>query len=310
MPFRNVSALRGFTNAMLLEILNPTAALVNDARADVSMLSTYGSIEQPAGPPAGWTQKKWAAGAYWYVPFIFKPNTNAVIRSKLGTLVCDVSNYSIDRVFIASCGTIPKIYANRSDIRYRDTTANAEKIVDIRALLPNIMIQPWTSALEGIYVSDNVNNSANAASIRTWAQTAGNVFVNLNNPNSVLGYGIAYIDPINPILTWLLTANYTKPFLSGDSAAVSYTVTGYRYRTGSPTSGWTITNILKLTSGATDYYSCHYGRYGSAGGIVESLSYDSTPFWQCLLEAWLPVVIMQIPFYLGGYLADAYVEET
>jgi len=311
MPFRNLSAIQNFTNSILLEIMNPTAALVNDCRADVSMLSTYGSVEQPSGPPAGWTHKRWATGAYWYLPFIFKPNTNAVIRSKLGTLVCDASQYSIDRVFIASCGTIPKCYANRADLRYYDETTSADKTIDLRSILPNLIVQPWTSALEGIYISSEIDQSANAASIRTWAQTAGNVFLNLNFNTSVLGYTYTYMSVVNPPYTWLLTANYTKPFLSGDSFTWPFSTSYIGYRTGSPSGGWTITNLIKFIQAATDYYPCHMGRVGTAGGIVEYLSHKPTYDRRIILqEAWLPVLVMQIPLYLGGYLADAYVEET
>lgn len=310
MPFRNVVALQNYTNAILLEILNPTAALVTDCRADVGMLSTYGSVEQPTGPPAGWTHKAWAADKYWYLPFIFKPNTNAVIRSKLGTLVCDASNYSIDRVFIASCGSIPKFYSNTSSFPYRDPSSTTVRTIDLRSILPNIIIQPWSPSLTGIYLNVETDLSAQAASIRTWAQTAGNVFLN-HALYSVLGYTYFSVSVGAGVpFTHLLTANYTKPFLSGDQVSTAVSMGTEWYRAGSPASGWTPTDLMKFTVGATDYIHAYYARYGTAGGILEIKHYLTTNAPCIIPEAWVPVYIAQVPLYLGGYLADAYVEET
>jgi len=233
-----------------------------------------------------------------------------VIRSKLGTLVCDASTYSIDRVFIASCGSLPKMYANRSSFPYRDPSQNALRYIDVRSLLPNIMIQPWTSSLVGVYLNIEDDLSGQAAAIRTWAQTAGNVFINYAR-YSVLGYTESSLPVgVGVPFTHLLTANYTKPFASGDQVSTSVSMGYVHYRTGSPASGWTITDLMKFTVAATDYYSARYGRYGSAGGIVEINHMPSAAETAVIPEAWVPVYIMQVPLYLAGFLADAYVEET
>ena len=311
MPFRNQMMYQGYTGYLLLEILNPTGGLVNDARANTAMLNSYGTIEQPPAGP-GWVTKKWQAGTYWYPPLIAKTSTNAVIKSKAGILVCDAVNYSISPLYFASLGSIPKIYAKYSNIYYRNAITNAVISVDLRTIFSNIIFEPWTSNMEGIFINHDDDLSSQAAAIRTWAETAGNIFINFSQ-TSVLGFTYSNINtPTQTPYTHLLTANYTKPFLNGDQVSTQYAAGWQRYRTGSIASGWTSTDLMKFTVATTDYYVVYYARKTatSHGGIVELLTSTNAQERLVVPEEWIPIYVMQLPLYLGEYLADAYVEDS
>jgi len=310
MPFRNQLAYKDYTGYLLLEILNPTGGIVTDARANTAMLNNYGTIEQPAAGP-GWVHKRWQAGTYWYPPLIAKTNQNAVIKTKAGILVCDGVNYSISPLYLASVATIPKIYAKYTNIKYRLATASGVISVDLRTLFSNIIFEPWTSNMEGIFINQDDDLSAQGAAIRTWAETAGNVFINIAG-TSVLGFSLSNISPPSQTpYTHLLTANYTKPFQSGDQVSVAYAPGWQKYRSGSIASGWTSTDLMKLTVGGTDYFLVHYARKSGTthGGIVELLTSTNDSERIVVPEEWIPIYVMQLPLYLGEYLADSYLED-
>jgi len=311
MPFRNQLMYQGYTGYLLLEILNPTGGLVTDCRANTAMLNNYGTIEQPAAGP-GWVHKRWQAGTYWYPPLIAKTNTNAVIKTKAGILVCDGQNYSISPLYFASIATIPKIYAKYAYIKYRPATSNTVISVDLRTIFSNIIFEPWTSNMEGIFINQDDDLSSQAATIRTWAETAGNIFINISAA-SVLGFSLSNINTPNQTpYVHLLTANYTKPFQSGDQVSTQYAPGWQKYRSGTIASGWTSTDLMKCVVSATDYFLVYYARKSgtSHGGIVELLTSTNDGERIVVPEEWIPIYVMQLPLYLGEYLADAYVEDS
>jgi len=127
--------------------------------------------------------------------------------------------------------------------------------IDLRNIFPNLIIQPWNLNLQGVLINSVDDLSPQAPAIRSWASTAGNVFVNFNNRYPVLGYGYLYTDlALGTPFTHLLTANYTKPLISGDMQSTTASASYAAYRTGTPTAGWTITNLMKFTRLGTDYF--------------------------------------------------------
>jgi len=68
----------------------------------------------------------------------------------------------------------------------------------------------------------------------------------------------------------------------------------HNYKTGSPASGWTITDLYRFTYGGSNYVTGYYGRYASAAGIIEVLGGPQDGYHAICPEDWSIIYAMQV----------------